>query len=146
MICFSGLLKNIQFFFVTTIALFLSNLRVDFPNVADSPSDPFWGILLTRIPQKLSRCGLHFFTERFADIFQLYWSNLKKEDVFFFLVLVDSLYSDASWRIHPCTAVLAFLIPSSSPGCTLHSLGCNSSRDKLCATEGKVNTDFLVSI
>lgn len=74
-------------------------------------------------------------------MFQLY-----SKKVFFFLVLVDSVYSDASWRIHPCTAVLAFLIPSSSPGCALHSLGCNNSRDKLCATGGKVNPDFLFSI
>lgn len=136
-IYFSGLLKNILFFFVRTTAFFISlKFMSRFPSCCWFP---LWS-QVTRIPQKLSRCGLHF-TESFAGVFQLYSKN-----IFFFLVLVDSVYSDASWRIHPCTAVLAFLVPCSSPGCILHSRVCNSSRHKLFITEGKVNPDFLFSI
>lgn len=58
-------------------------------------------------------------------------------------VLVDSLYSNTSWRIHACSAVLPLLLPNGLQSCTLYSPGSSTSRDKLCATEGKVNADLV---
>lgn len=76
--------------------------------------------------------------KQFAEIFN-YTQAISNSS--FSSVLVNSLYSNASWRIHICSPVLAFILPSSSPRCALYSPRCNSSGDKLCVTKGKVNAD-----
>lgn len=137
MVCFSGLLKNIQFFFVTTVILFVSFKFMRLPkHVADCPSDPRWLEYLNSFQDVICTSTQRSLLKYF-NYTQAIWKNWSV----FSLVLVDSLYSNASWRIHTCSPVLAFILPSSSPGCALYSPWCNSSRDNLCATEGKVNAD-----
>lgn len=80
-----------------------------------------------------------------VEIFQSFSCNLKQL-ICFSLISVDSVNSNTSWRFLTCSPVLAFILPGSTPECVLHSPSCNTGRDKVCATGGKVIADCFLKV